>query len=322
MDKILSQEEIDALMGGVVSGEVDTTPKEESPGGIKGYDLLNQERIIRGRMPTMEMINDRFSRRQSIAWTSSLREKVEFSVVGTEIMKFGDFIRKIPLPSSLNVFVMEPLRGNGLFVMDASLVYLIVDYFFGGKVQTHVKPEGREFTPIQVRLIKKFVQHAMADLERAWHAVLPAKITHTRSESNPQFAMVVTMTEIVVVVTLQVQIGEASRDLFILYPYAMLEPIKEKLYSGLFADHIEQDSSWGSRFRDSLQDCAVSVSVRLGTATVSVQDVLNFSPGDVLLLDEHPGDPLWCFVEGRPKFLGLPGVFKGNHACRVSKVLT
>ena len=321
MDKILPQEEIDALMGGVVSGEVDTAPKEESPGGIKGYDLLNQERIIRGRMPTMEMINDRFSRRQSIAWTSSLREKVEFSVVGTEIMKFGDFIRKIPLPSSLNVFVMEPLRGNGLFVMDASLVYLIVDYFFGGKVQTHVKPEGREFTAIQVRLIKKFVQNAMMDLERDWHAVRPAQFTHTRSESNPQFAMVVTMTEIVVVVTLQVQIGEASRDLFIVYPYAMLEPIKEKLYSGLFADHIEQDSSWGSRFRESLQDCAVSVTIRLGTATVSVQDVLNFSPGDVILLDEHPGDPLWCFVEGRPKFFGLPGVFKGNHACRVSKVL-
>lgn len=322
MDKILSQEEIDALMGGVVSGEVDTAPKDEAPGGIKGYDLLNQERIIRGRMPTMEMVSDRFSRRQSLAWTSALREKTEFSVVGTQIMKFGDFIKKIPLPSSLNVFVMEPLRGNGLFVMDASLVYLILDYFFGGKVQTHVKPEGREFTPIQLRLLKKFVQHAMIDLEKAWQAVLPVKIAHTRSESNPQFAMVVTMTEIVVVVTLQVQIGEASRDLFIAYPYAMLEPIKEKLYSGLFADHIEQDTSWGSRFRDSLQDCLVSVSVRLGTATVCVEDVLNFAPGDVVLLDEHPGDSIWCFVEGHPKFLGLPGVFKGNHACRLTKVLS
>ena len=321
MDKILSQEEIDALMGGVVSGEVDTTPKDDAQGGIKCYDLLNQERIIRGRMPTMEMINDRFCRRQSIAWTAALREKAEFSVVGTDIVKFGDFIKKIPLPSSLNVFVMEPLRGNGLFVMDASLVYLIVDYFFGGKVQTHVKPEGREFTPIQLRLIRKFVQSAMGDLERAWQAVVSTKIAHTRSESNPQFAMVVTMTEIVVVVTLQVQIGEASRDLFVAYPYAMLEPIKEKLYSGLFADHIEQDSSWGGRFRDALQDCAVSVSVRLGTATVSVRDVLNFSPGDVLLLDQHPGDLLWCFVEGQPKFVGLPGVFKGNHACRISKVL-
>ena len=140
MDKILSQEEIDALMGGVVSGEVDTTPKEESGSGIKGYDLLNQERIIRGRMPTMEMINDRLSRRQSLAWTSVLREKVEFSVVGTEIVKFGDFIKRIPLPSSLNIFVMEPLRGNGLFVMDASLVYLIVDYFFGGRVKVSNSP--------------------------------------------------------------------------------------------------------------------------------------------------------------------------------------
>ena len=147
MDKILSQEEIDALMGGVMSGEVETAPKEEEaePGGIKAYSLTSQERIIRGRMPTMEMINDRFTRQQSVSWTSVLREKIEFSVLGTQIIKFGDFIQKVPVPSSFNLFAMEPLRGNGLYIMDAMLVYLIVDFFFGGKVQTHVKPEGREF---------------------------------------------------------------------------------------------------------------------------------------------------------------------------------
>jgi flagellar motor switch protein FliM len=322
MDKILSQEEIDALMSGVVSGEVDTTTKEEDdPSGIKSYSLTNQERIIRGRMPTMEMINDRFTRQQSVSWTSLLHEKVEFSVVGTQIMKFGDFVKKVPLPSSFNVFMMEPLRGNGLYVMDASLVYLIVDYFFGGRVQTHVKPEGREFTSIQLRLIKKVVRQALADLEKAWQAVMQLKIGYSRSESNPQFAMVVTTTEIVVVVTLQVMIGEASRDMFIAYPYSMLEPIKEKLYSGLFADNVEQDSSWGSRFKEALQDCLVTMTVQLGTARISVQDLLNFMPGDVLMLDQHPGDPLLCLVEGDAKFHGQPGVFKGNHACRVTNVL-
>ncbi|MBX3237229.1 MAG: flagellar motor switch protein FliM [Nitrospiraceae bacterium] len=323
MDKILSQEEIDALMSGVVSGEVDTTPKEEEdPSGVKSYSLTNQERIIRGRMPTMEMINDRFTRQQSVSWSSLLHEKVEFSVVGTQIMKFGDFIKKVPLPSSFNVFMMEPLRGNGLYVMDASLVYLIVDFFFGGRAQTHVKPEGREFTTIQVRLIKKVVKQALADLEKAWQAVMQVKIGYTRTESNPQFAMVVTATEIVVVVTLQVVVGEASRDMFIAYPYSMLEPIKEKLYSGLFADNVEQDSSWGSRFKESLQDCPVTMTVQLGTARINVQDLLNFTPGDVLMLDQHPGDPLLCLVEGDAKFHGQPGVFKGNHACRVTKVLS
>ena len=130
-------------MGGVMSGEVETAaPEEVDPGGVKVYSLTSQERIIRGRMPTMEMINDRFTRQQSISWNAVLREKIEFSVLGAQIMKFGDFIHKIPVPSSFNLFAMEPLRGNGLYVMDAMLVYLLVDYFFGGKVQTHVKPEA------------------------------------------------------------------------------------------------------------------------------------------------------------------------------------
>jgi len=198
---------------------------------------------------------------------------------------------------------------------------LIVDYFFGGKGQTHVKPEGRDFTSIQLRVIKKLVQQAFLDLEKAWEALMTVKIQHVRSESNPQFAMVVSASEIVAVVTLQVVIGETARDMFIVYPYSMLEPIKEKLYSGLVSDHVEQDGGWAGRFRERLQDCALNVTVRLGTVSVKVQDVLNFTAGDVIVLDQRPGDPLDCFVEGYLKFQGSPGVFKGNHACRVSKVI-
>ena len=205
MEKILSQDEIDALLNGVVSGEVETAPAAEAAAeattGVKGYDLLNQERIIRGRMPTLEMINDRFVRRQAVAWTGVLREAIEFVVVGTQVIKFGEFLKKIPMPSSLNVFHMAPLRGSGLFVMDAFLVYLLVDYFFGGKGQTHVKPEGRDFTAVQVRMIKKLLMLALADLEKAWQAILPVKVDYVRSESNPQFAMVVTASEVVIVVT-------------------------------------------------------------------------------------------------------------------------
>lgn len=323
MEKILSQDEIDALLKGVVSGEVDTAPKEDMPAGgpAKQYDLLNQERIIRGRMPTLELINDRLIRRQSVAWTSMLREAIDFVVVGTQVIKFGEFLKKVPMPSSLNLFHMHPLRGNALLVMNAFLVYLIVDYFFGGKGQTHVKPEGRDFTPVQLRIIKKLLLNTLADLEKSWHAVLPVKVEYVRSESNPQFAMVVTASEIVVVVTLQVIVGETTSDLFIVYPYSMLEPIKEKLYSGLVSDQVEQDGSWTSKFREKLQECTLPITVRLGTTTVKVRDVLNFSPGDVILLDQRPGDPLDCYIEGYHKFQGSPGVYKGNHACRVTRIV-
>lgn len=325
MEKVLSQDEIDALLKGVVSGEVDTDPKADAADTeaerIRQYDLRNQERIIRGRMPTLEMINDRFIQRQSVSWTRVMGERIEFTVVGIQVLKFGEFLKKVPMPSSINVFNMSPLKGHGLYVMDAFLVYLLVDYFFGGKGQTHVKPEGRDFTSVQMRMIKKLLLLALSDLEKSWQAIHPIKIDYIRSESNPQFAMVVSASEVVIVVTLQVIMGETTRDLFVVYPYGMLEPIKDKLYSGLVSDQLQQDSTWNNNFRERIQECELPIAVRLGTTTITVQDLLNFAPGDVIMLDQRPGDPLECYIENHVKFHGSPGVFRGNHACRVTKVL-
>ncbi len=322
-EKILSQDEVDALLRGVVSGDVDTTPKVEEPEKpSKAYDLLNQEKIIRGRMPALEMINDRFIRLQTTTWRSALREEIDFSVVSTQVVKFGEFIKKIPLPSSLSIFTMEPLRGQCLYVMDAFLVYLLVDHFFGGSGQTHVKPEGRDFTAVQQRVIKNVVAQAFVDLEKAWQAMAPIRIKHVRSESNPQFATVVSPSEIVLAITLQVALGENTRDFFIAYPYAMMEPIKEKLYAGLVSsDPMGQDGSWGAKFKTELANVPIRATARLGTATVQVRDVMNFSPGDVLVLDQGPGDPLQLMIEGTPKFEGMAGVARGSQAFKVMRAL-
>ncbi|MGH7232916.1 MAG: flagellar motor switch protein FliM [Nitrospiraceae bacterium] len=321
-EKILSQEEVDALLRGIDTGDVDTQPKEEAEGGLRAYDLSSQERIVRGRMPTFDMINDRFSRLQAMSWSSALRKPVECTILSTQIMKFGEFLKKVPIPSSLSVFHINPLRGHGLLVMNATLVYVMVDHFFGGNCQTHVKPEGREFTSIQQRIIKSMVDRTLGDLEQAWKPVIPVKVKYMRSESNPQFAMIVSAPEIVLSVLLRVDFGEMSNDLFLVYPYAMLEPIKEKLYAGFFSDHSEEDLGWSGRFKDQLQNCPLEVTVQLGTATVLVREVLQFSPGDVLLLDQSPGDPMRAFVEGLPKYSGSAGVVKGNHAFRITKILS
>lgn len=322
-EKILSQDEVDALLKGVVSGEVDTTPKQEEPDQpTKAYDLLNQEKIIRGRMPAMEMINDRFMRLQATTWRAALHEEIDFSIVSTQVIKFGEFIKKIPLPSSLSIFSMEPLRGQCLFVMDAFLVYLLVDHFFGGSGQTHVKPEGRDFTLVQQRVIKTVVAQSLVDLEKAWQALAPVRIKHIRSESNPQFATVVGPSEIVIAVTLQVALGENTRDFFVAYPYSMMEPIKEKLYSGLVSEQMGQDSGWPTKFKAELQNVPIRATARLGTATVRVRDVLNFGPGDVVVMDQSPGDVLELLVEGTPKFHGTAGVVRGSQAFKISRVLT
>ncbi|TKB76244.1 MAG: flagellar motor switch protein FliM [Nitrospira sp.] len=322
-EKILSQDEVDALLKGVVSGDVDTSPKQEEPDQpTKAYDLLNQEKIIRGRMPAMEMINDRFTRLQASTWRAALHEEIDFSIVSTQVIKFGEFIKKIPLPSSLSIFSMEPFRGQCLFVMDAFLVYLLVDHFFGGSGQTHVKPEGRDFTMVQQRVIKTVVAQSLADLEKAWQALAPVRIKPIRSESNPQFATVVGPSEIVIAVTLQVALGENTRDFFLAYPYSMMEPIKEKLYSGLVSEHTGQDSGWPNKFKAELQSVSIRATARLGTTTVRVRDVMNFSPGDVLVLDQGPGDPLRLMIEGAPKFEGTAGVVRGGQAFKISRVLT
>jgi flagellar motor switch protein FliM len=321
MDKILSQDEVDALLRGVMSGDVDTAPVEDETEGCKSYDLINQERIIRGRMPTLEMINDRFARLIAVSWGTALRKPIELSIVGTQVIKFGEFLKKIPLPSSLTIFSMDPLRGHGLFVMDSFLVYVLVDHFFGGAGQTHVKPEGRDFTLVQQRIIRTVVIQAIADLEKAWSPLMPLKVQFVRSESNPQFAMIVSVSEIVLAITFKLHIGEFSRDIHVAYPYSMLEPHKDKLTSGFFADQAESDSGWSGRFKEALKDCPVKATVELGTAKLSLKDVMHFCPGDVLVLEQSPGDPLTCTVERLPKFLGAAGVLKGNQAFRITQVI-
>ncbi len=321
-DKVLSQDEVDALMRGLDGGDVETeTPAEpEPPGGVKAFDLASQERILRGRMPTFEMINDRFSRLQAVSWTSFLRKPIEFSPISTDIIKFGTLLKKIPVPSSLSLFQLKPLRGHGLVIMDSALVYNIVDHYFGGTNQTHVKPEGRDFTAVQVRVVKSIVARTIADLEKAWQAVLPAKVQYLRSESNPQFAMVVSVPELVVSVVFHVDLGGGAQKVYVMYPYSMLEPIKDKLNAGFFADQLQSDGSWGNRFMEELMGCKVNVSVELGSAGVRFRDVLELSVGDVLVLEQSPGDAMTGYVEGIPKILGSAGVVKGNHALRVERV--
>ncbi|GKS59205.1 flagellar motor switch protein FliM [Nitrospira sp.] len=320
-ENVLSQDEVDALMRGMDSGDVETeVAAEEPPGGTKAYDLTSQERILRGRMPTFEMISDRFCRLQGVSWANFLRKPVEFAPVSTDIIKFGALLKKIPVPSSLSLFQLKPLRGHGLIIMDSSLVYNIVDHYFGGTNQTHVKPEGRDFTPVQVRVVKQIVERMIADLEKAWRAIIPAKVQYVRSESNPQFAMVVSVPEIVVSVVLNVDLGTGAQKIHIMYPYAMLEPIKDKLNAGFFADQLENDNGWGVRFREELLGCRVGVTVELGSANVPLRDILAFNVGDVVVLEQSPGELMTGFVEGIPKLLGSAGIVRGSHALRVARL--
>jgi len=323
MDKILSQEEIDALLKGMSDGQVDTTPEPaKDSDGIRVYDLTNQDRIIRGRMPTLEIMNDNFSRLFRNSLSLSLRRIVDVSCRGVQMQKFGEYIRNLQVPSSLHVFKMEPLRGHAILSLDPKLIFTLVDIFLGGSGKLSFRVEGREFTAIESKLIRKVVNLVYADLEKAWISIQPVTIRHVRSEINPQFASIVAPTDLVIFIPFTVELVQISGGISLCIPYSMIEPIKAKLYSSYQSDQLETDQNWIHRFGEHLQGVKVEISVELGKRSLMLEELLNLKIGDLLPLDQDITAPLIAKVAGVPKFTGRAGVCGEKKAFQVeAKIL-
>lgn len=318
MSKILTQDEVDALLKGMSGGEIETeSDAVEDDSGVTVYDLTNQDRIIRGRMPTLEIINDRFARLLRTTLSSSLRKVIDVSAFSLDMIKFGEFMRALPVPTSLHIYKVDPLRGHGIMVIESKLVFNLVDNFFGGSGRSHVKIEGRDFTAIENRLINKVILMALEDLEKAWNPVHPLKLTYVRSETNPQFASVVAPTEVVIVIKFEVELEQTVGTLIICLPYSTVEPIRSKLYAGFQSDQLEVDHEWINRFIAQVREASVELKVELGRTTIRAQDLLKLNVGDLIMLDHDVNVPLTVQVEGIPKFRGLPGVVKGNKALQI-----
>ncbi|MCC7202985.1 MAG: flagellar motor switch protein FliM [Nitrospirae bacterium] len=319
MEKILSQEEVNALLKGIESGDVATDLSATDDSSCRSYDLTSHERVVRGRMPTLEIISERFSRLFQVSMSVTLKKMVEVNMASVELMKFGEFMKHIPLPACINVFRMDPLKGFSLLVVDPRVIYLLVDNLFGGKAQTHVKIEGRDFTQIEHRLIKKIVTLCLQDIEKAWRPVHPVSVQFSRTEINPQFASIVTPTEIVIVIAFNIEVEGVPGKLQVCIPYPCIEPIKEKLQAGYQSDNYEVDTKWMERFKQQLADCSLNISVELGGTTIKIKDVLNLSVGDILILDKPADENITASIEGKPRYSGRPGVYKGNLAFQIMK---
>ena len=319
MSKILNQDEVDALLRGISGGEIETEDEAAAPeDGVVTFDLANQDRIIRGRMPVLEIINDRFSRLSTSALANTMRKRVDVNPISIDMSKFGDFMRSLPVPTSINIFKIEPLRGNALLVVDTRLVFSLVENFFGG-AGSQPKIEGRDFTPIEQSIITKVVKIILANLEDAWRPVHEVSVELLRSEINPQFATIVPPSDVVVVISFEVELETALGSLVLALPYATIEPIRSKLYAAFQTERLEVDHAWISRFRDRLLETPVDMSVTFGTTQITGRQLLDMRIGDILLLDQDEDDMLMARVQGVVKFQGLPGFVKGNKAFKVLK---
>jgi flagellar motor switch protein FliM len=320
MEKILSQDEVDALLRGISDGEVEAEKEQvDDSEAIRSYDLTSQDRIIRGRMPTLEIINDRFARLFRTSMSAAIRKVIDVAVTQTEMIKFGEFIRTLPVPTSLHILKMEPLRGHALLVAESRLIFNLVDCFFGGTGKSNVKIEGRDFTAIEHRVIQKVVQLVLKDLEQSWKPVIPIDFQFTRSEINPQFATIVPPTEVVIVIHFDLELDQLIGKITLCLPYSTIEPIRSKLYARYQSDQLEMDLGWINRVKRQLSDVAVELVVELGKSRLKGRDLIQIAVGDTIILDQDITQPLLVRVEGVTKFKAFAGTSRGSHVIKIAQ---
>lgn len=317
VNDLLSQDEIDALLHGVGSGDVESeTDEGMGEGGAKSYDFGSQDRIVRGRLPTLEMINERFARLFRISLFNMLRRSPEIAVGGVQMLKFSEYIHSLFVPTSLNLVRIHPMRGTALFVFDPKLVFIVVDNFFGGDGRYHAKIEGREFTPTEQRVIQIMLGLCFNNFTEAWQPVYPVQYEFAHAEVNPQFANIVSPTEVVVVTTFHIELEGGGGDLHVTMPYAMLEPIRDILDAGVQADRQDIDDRWTLALRDEVKGAEVDVYTVMTEATLSLRELREMKAGDVIPI-ELP-DSVVLKTDGIPLFRGKLGVHNGNYAVKVT----
>ncbi len=317
-DDILSQEEVDALLRGV-TGELEDVGADEDTDGVRVYDIGRQERIVRGRMPTLEIINERFARNFRLGLFNLIRRTAEISVGPVTVIKYSEFVRNLIVPTNLNMVHMAPLRGTALFVFDPNFVFLVVDNLFGGDGRYHMRVEGRDFTATEQRIIKKLLDVTFEEMQKAWENLYPVQFEYVRSEMNTQFANIATPTEVVVVTTFNIELGSGGGDFHVCIPYSMIEPVRDMLTSTMQADRAEADERWVQQMTFQVQDAEVELVANLGQTSVTLRQIMSLKQGDVISLDLP--DAVVAQVDGIPLFRCQYGQKNGQLALKIDQVL-
>jgi len=321
VNDLLSQEEIDALLHGVGSGDVETGTDDASDDGeTRSYNFAVEDRIVRGRLPTLEMINERFARHFRVSLFNMMRRSAEISVGGVQMIKFAEYVHSLFVPTSLNLVKVSPLRGAALFVIDPKLVFILVDNYFGGDGRFHAKIEGREFTPTELRIVQIVIDDVFKNMKEAWQPVIDLDFEFLSSEVNPQFANIVSPTEVVVVTKFNVELDGGGGELHITMPYSMIEPIRELLDAGVQSDRSDIDSRWGEALREEIRSAEVELSCTLTETDISITDVLNMKVGDVIPIDIP--DTVLLRSGGIPVLRGSFGESHGNKAVKIKSSIS
>lgn len=319
MTDLLSQDEIDALLHGVDDVEEEEVSTETSGGDSNtlDYDFSSQDRIVRGRMPTLELVNERFARHMRISLFNMMRRTAEVSINGVQMIKFGEYIHTLFVPTSLNMVRFRPLKGTGLITMEARLVFILVDNFFGGDGRYHAKIEGREFTPTERRIIQMLLKLIFEDYKEAWSPVMDVSFEYLDSEVNPAMANIISPTEVIVISSFHIELDGGGGDFHVALPYAMLEPIRELLDAGVQSDREDTDYRWSKALRDEIMDVYVDLSTQLLEMNLPLHEVMELKDGDIIPI-EMP-ENITVYIEDLPTYRAKLGRCRDNVAIQISE---
>ena len=317
--QFLSQDEVDALLDGM-NGAEKNDAVEAPVVGIREYDIANQERIVRGRMPTLEIINERFARNFRIGLFNFMRRTPEMAVGQVRVLKYSAFLRDVVVPTNINIVSVRPLRGSGLVILDPKLVFTVIDSMFGGTGRFQTRIEGREFTATEQRIIQKLLDVVTTEYAKAWQGVYPLQLEHQRSEMHTQFANIATPSEIMVTTKFSLDIGDAGGDVFICIPYSTLEPIRDLLYSSLQGDATSTDKRWLALLTKQVQMAEIDLVAELGSTNITVGDLLQMTRGDFIELPLR--ETIQAKVDGVPLFDCKYGTLNNRYSIKIDTILT
>ncbi len=319
-ETFLSQEEVDALLRGMQGIEDEPEAVEADTKGVRPYNLATQERIVRGRMPTLEIINERFARLLRIGMFNFLRRNTDVSVGPVRVSKYSEFLRNLVVPTHLNLVHVKPLRGIGLVVIEPALAFLIIDNLFGGDGRFHLRVEGREFTLTEQRVIHRTLEIIFENYAKSWEPIYPIEFEYIRSEMNTQFANIATPSEVVVSTAFQLDLGDHGGSIHICTPYTMIEPVRDILSSSMQGEALEVDRRWIRRLKQQMQIAEVELVAEFGTARTNIEGLLNMRPGDIIPLTVP--EKIEGKVDGVPIMECSYGQINGQYALKVEKLIS
>ena len=319
MDDILSQDEVDALLKGMGGGEIETEDDDSSSQAVKAYDFTNQERIVRGRLPALDIINERFARGFQRHFNEMIMASVEVTAGEVKIIKMVDYLRNLFVPTSLNIYRINPLNGVSLFTLDSKLIFTAVDIYFGGTGLLPFKIEGREYTPVEMSMVRSILDITSENLRKAWGPVMDIEIDYMHSEMNPKFAGIVDPTDMIVVSPINVRFEGVEGRIDIVMPYSMLEPVRDKLEEGMQNLQGESDNRWSRTLKEEAKNIEIQLSVNLMEMAMSVDDLLKMEKGDIIPLDMPKS--VTVKAENIAVMRGKLGESNDKKAIKVEKVL-